>query len=542
MLRGLAGALEVVVDAGVERGLRGKAPGHLCAVTANAARALDFGVPRGQVFGFWDWVGGRYSLWSAVGLPFALAAGMERFDELRDGARAMDEHFARAPLEKNLPVVMGLLEVWNVNFRGCGHRAVLPYDERLRLLPAYLQQLEMESSGKSVTREGDRVGTLMWNNQEHMEVYLAVPTMGAVLHTLNLRLFPDQLSYVINHAGDKVIIVDDTLVGVLARVIGTLTSLEHVIVAGQGDASVLQRDVLRYDELLAQASPHYDWPELDDEPIVVDDDRSPPNFSLRLVAPGPDRASTKDLHVLYRGHNAVARSRGGRPITARNRGRRGGIFIAHRRRIGTVRLRSRVVGNARRLRLVPLQKSRQRIRRHERIEIEHEAVLVTLRALARRGWRTTLLPVGATGIVDPAALEAALDDETALVSIMHAQNVVGTIIPETERHILGVKTLLKNIGRHPGRYANREYENIRRSGEPVWIAWTNRALYEGGSKMTEILCIGNDITKQKHNENLLKKCRVNLEEKVKLRTAQLTKMNAPVRLDASCTARAPERS
>jgi glucose-6-phosphate isomerase len=142
----------------LERGLRGKAAGHLCAVTANAPRALEFGVPRGQVFVFWDWVGGRYSLCSAVGLTFALAAGMERFDELRDGARAMDEHFARAPLEKNLPVVLGLLEVWNVNFLGCGSRAVLPYDERLRLLPAYLQQLEMESSGKSVTREGDRVG------------------------------------------------------------------------------------------------------------------------------------------------------------------------------------------------------------------------------------------------------------------------------------------------------------------------------------------------------------------------------------------------
>jgi len=142
----------------LEKKLRDKAAGHLCAVTAHAGRALGFGVPAGQIFGFWDWVGGRYSLWSAVGLPFALAAGMERFDELRDGARAMDEHFARAPLERNLPVVLGLLEVWNVNFLGCGHRAVLPYDERLRLLPAYLQQLEMESSGKSVTRQGERVG------------------------------------------------------------------------------------------------------------------------------------------------------------------------------------------------------------------------------------------------------------------------------------------------------------------------------------------------------------------------------------------------
>ena len=141
----------------LERGLRGKAAGHLCAVTANAKRAREFGVAEDRIFGFWDWVGGRYSLWSAVGLPVALAGGMERFDQLREGAHAMDEHFARAPLEKNLPVVMGLLEVWNVNFLGCGHRAVVPYDERLRLLPAYLQQLEMESTGKSVTRDGDRV-------------------------------------------------------------------------------------------------------------------------------------------------------------------------------------------------------------------------------------------------------------------------------------------------------------------------------------------------------------------------------------------------
>src|SRR3954464_10554675 len=118
-------------------------------------------------------------------------------------------------------------------------------------------------------QEGDRVGTLMWNNQEHLEVYLAVPTMGAVLHTLNLRLFPDQLSFVINHAGDKVIVIDDTLVGVLARVIGSLTPLEHVIVVGQGDASVLQRDVLRYEALLAQAAPAYDWPEVDERSAMA---------------------------------------------------------------------------------------------------------------------------------------------------------------------------------------------------------------------------------------------------------------------------------
>lgn len=142
----------------LEKKLKSKAAHHLCAVTANPERAAAFGVPADRVFRTWDWVGGRYSLCSAVGLPVALALGMERFDALRAGARAMDEHFARAPLEKNLPVTMGLLDIWNVNFLGCSSRAVLPYDERLRWLPAYLQQLEMESCGKSATREGARAG------------------------------------------------------------------------------------------------------------------------------------------------------------------------------------------------------------------------------------------------------------------------------------------------------------------------------------------------------------------------------------------------
>ncbi|MBI2296394.1 MAG: glucose-6-phosphate isomerase [Betaproteobacteria bacterium] len=143
----------------LEKKLRGKAAAarHLAAVTAEPARAVEFGVPRERVFRVWDWVGGRYSLWSAVGLPVALAVGMERFDELRAGARAMDQHFARTPLERNLPVVLGLLGIWNVNFLGAATRAVLPYDERLRRLPAYLQQLEMESCGKRVTRDGATV-------------------------------------------------------------------------------------------------------------------------------------------------------------------------------------------------------------------------------------------------------------------------------------------------------------------------------------------------------------------------------------------------
>jgi len=137
------------------RALGGKgAAGHLCAVTADRARAAAFGVAPDRVFPMWDWVGGRYSLWSAVGLPLALAAGMKVFEELLAGARAMDEHFRSAPLERNLPVTLALLEVWNATFRGVPARAVVPYDERLRLLPAYLQQLEMESNGKHVTRDG----------------------------------------------------------------------------------------------------------------------------------------------------------------------------------------------------------------------------------------------------------------------------------------------------------------------------------------------------------------------------------------------------
>jgi len=110
---------------------------------------------------------------------------------------------------------------------------------------------------------GDRVGTFLWNNQAHMEAYLAIPSMGAVLHTLNIRLFPEQLSYVINHAEDKVVIVDDVLVPLLARVVDQLTSVETFVVVGDGDASALG-DVVRYEDLLTEAEPFVDWPVLDE--------------------------------------------------------------------------------------------------------------------------------------------------------------------------------------------------------------------------------------------------------------------------------------
>jgi fatty-acyl-CoA synthase len=113
-------------------------------------------------------------------------------------------------------------------------------------------------------RSGDRVGTFCWNTQEHLEAYLAVPSMGAVLHTLNIRLFPEQLSYVTNHAEDRVVLVDDSLIPLLARVRETLETVEHFVVIGGGDASALGPGTLRYEELLAAEPPDFDWPALDE--------------------------------------------------------------------------------------------------------------------------------------------------------------------------------------------------------------------------------------------------------------------------------------
>lgn len=133
-------------------------PRHFVAVTANPAAAARFGLPGENLFPMWDWVGGRYSLWSAVGLPILLALGTSAFDELLGGARAMDQHFRDAPATANAPLLAALLGIWNYNFQGAASHVVLPYDERLRLLPAYLQQLETESNGKRVRHDGSTVG------------------------------------------------------------------------------------------------------------------------------------------------------------------------------------------------------------------------------------------------------------------------------------------------------------------------------------------------------------------------------------------------
>ena len=130
---------------------------HFVAVSTNHAEVSAFGIDPANMFGFWDWVGGRYSLDSAIGLSLMLAIGPERFHEMLGGFRAMDEHFRAAPFERNLPVILGLLGIWYGDFLGAQTYAVLPYDHYLWRLPAYLQQLEMESNGKSVDFDGHKL-------------------------------------------------------------------------------------------------------------------------------------------------------------------------------------------------------------------------------------------------------------------------------------------------------------------------------------------------------------------------------------------------
>ena len=148
---------------------------HFVAVSVNAPAMDRFGIDAGLRFRMWDWVGGRYSLWSAIGMAIAIAIGSDNFRALLAGGHALDEHFRTAPLQDNLPVLLALIAVWNQNMQGTTSQVVLPYDARLHRFPAYLQQLEMESNGKGVTRDGRPVawgtGTVIWgepgNNAQH---------------------------------------------------------------------------------------------------------------------------------------------------------------------------------------------------------------------------------------------------------------------------------------------------------------------------------------------------------------------------------------
>jgi glucose-6-phosphate isomerase len=134
--------------------LGAKGDGHMAAVSTNLPACAYFGIPAERVFGFWSWVGGRYSVWSAIGLPLAVTIGAARFRAFLEGAAAIDRHFLEAPAKENLPVMMGLIGVWRRNVMGCASVAIIPYDQRLERFPAFLQQLTMESNGKRVDLEG----------------------------------------------------------------------------------------------------------------------------------------------------------------------------------------------------------------------------------------------------------------------------------------------------------------------------------------------------------------------------------------------------
>ena len=142
---------------------------HFMCVSSNIAKATEFGICESNIFPMWDWVGGRYSLWSAIGLPIALAIGFDNFEQVLVGARKMDEHFTNAPLAQNLPVIMAVLGVWYSNFFGCQSHVLLPYSHYLRGMPAYVQQLDMESNGKSVNHLNETVeyktGPIIWGGE-----------------------------------------------------------------------------------------------------------------------------------------------------------------------------------------------------------------------------------------------------------------------------------------------------------------------------------------------------------------------------------------
>jgi glucose-6-phosphate isomerase len=143
-----------------------KVGAHFAAISTAIGKVKAFGISEDRIFGFWDWVGGRYSIWSAIGLPLMIAIGPDNFTRFLEGGHAMDRHFREAPVLHNLPMLMGLLGVWHRNVCGLPSRAIIPYDQRLSRFPAYLQQLDMESNGKRVAKDGKPVkgdtGPIVW--------------------------------------------------------------------------------------------------------------------------------------------------------------------------------------------------------------------------------------------------------------------------------------------------------------------------------------------------------------------------------------------
>jgi glucose-6-phosphate isomerase len=190
--------------------------GRLLAVTANESAARAFGAA--DVLPMWDWVGGRYSLWSAAGFSVLAALGPQAFDDLLAGANDMDRHFGEAPLERNLPALLALLGIWNVNFLGAQSHVVLPYAHALRLLPAYLQQLEMESNGKRVDREGRVLD------------YASAPVLWGAEGTPSQHSFHQLL-----HQGTQVVPADFIVAGVSAELDANAEAQSRALAFGTGE-------------------------------------------------------------------------------------------------------------------------------------------------------------------------------------------------------------------------------------------------------------------------------------------------------------------
>jgi len=207
---------ETMANAAAAKSWGGK---HFIAVTANVEAAKKFGA--GDVLPMWDWVGGRFSVWSAVGLAAACAMGADRFQEFIAGGRDVDRHFASEPLERNVPVLMALIGVWNASFLGAATHAVLPYSNALRLLPAYLQQLEMESNGKRVDREGRAVG------------YATAPVLWGAEGTVSQHSFHQLL-----HQGTQVVPCDFIDVSSNAVLTANLRAQADALAFGTDDAGL----------------------------------------------------------------------------------------------------------------------------------------------------------------------------------------------------------------------------------------------------------------------------------------------------------------
>ena len=192
---------------------------NFIAVTANVALAKQLGAQ--EIFPMWDWVGGRFSVWSAVGFAAMCAIGPDAFQQFLDGAREVDEHFARAPLEKNVPVLMALVGAWNVNFLGIPTHAVLPYANALRLLPSYLQQLEMESNGKRVDRDGRSIA------------YATAPVLFGAEGTVSQHSFHQLL-----HQGTQLVACDFIELGLEAKLSANCRAQADALAFGTDDASL----------------------------------------------------------------------------------------------------------------------------------------------------------------------------------------------------------------------------------------------------------------------------------------------------------------